>query len=180
MGSIRIPLPVKLFSGMISGDPSLFDEAETALAERYGPVDLRSEIVPWPVTEYYREEMGAPLLRRFVFFERPVDPGALPSCKIFTNALEERFSTRDPGGILRRRINLDPGYMTEAKVVLASTKDFAHRVYLGEGIYAEVTLEFHDGVYAPSRTTYPEFRTVEMQRLFSHARARLRNDLGRK
>lgn len=179
MGTIRKPLFVKLFTGMLSGDPSLFDAAEAALSERYGPVDLRSGVLPWPVTDYYRNELGDSLLRKFIFFERPADPGDLASCKMFTNELEDRFAV-PAAGKTRRRINIDPGYVTEAKVVLASTKDFSHRVYLGAGIYAEATLEFHDGAYVPTRTTYPEFRSDDMRRLFSEARVLLRRDLGRK
>ncbi|HWR72492.1 MAG TPA: DUF4416 family protein [Nitrospirota bacterium] len=178
MSTIHPPIPVKLFIGMISNDPGLFDAAAKPLLVEYGPADLRSEPVPWEHTEYYRDEMGTDLLRCFLFFERLVDPATLVSTKQFTNRLEEEFST-DSGGLRNRRINLDPGYITEAKVVLASAKDFAHRVYLCEGIYAEVTLQFHGTSYHPIETTYPDFRTPQVRALFSKARKSLRAALQR-
>jgi hypothetical protein len=178
MSAIHPPIPVKLFIGMLSNDPGLFDAAAEPLLAEYGPVDLRSEPVPWDHTDYYRNEMGSDLLRSFLFFERLADPGNLAVIKHFTNHLEERFS-RVSGGLRKRRINLDPGYATEAKVVLASAKDFSHRVYLCEGVYAEVTLQFHGTTFHPIETTYPDFRTVYVRELFTKARESLRTSLHR-
>ena len=176
MGTARKPLSVKLFSGMLSNDVRLFDEAAELLAAEYGPIDMKSGLVPWNWTDHYREEMGNGLLRRFVFFERLADPAVLPSLKLFTNRAEERFATRD--GIPRRRINLDPGYLTEAKVVLATTKDYAHRIYIGAGIYAEVPLNYHGNGFVPLGTTYPDYRSAEVLLLFTRARELLRSALG--
>lgn len=178
MSAIHPPLPVKLFTGMLSSDPGIFEAAAEPLVAEYGPVDLRSEPVPWDHTGYYREEMGAGLLRCFLFFERLADPARLAGMKQLTNRIEERFS-RVSGGPLHRRINLDPGYITEAKVVLASAKDFAHRVYLCDGIYAEVTLHFHGTLYQPVETTYPDFRTMRVRELFTKARGSLRASIHR-
>ena len=178
MNAIHPPIPVKLFIGMLSNDPGLFDAAAEPLLAEYGPVELRSKPVPWDHTDYYRKEMGADLLRCFLFFERLADPGKLAGMKQFTNRLEERFSLVS-GSLSNRRINLDPGYITEAKVVLASTKDFSHRVYLCEGVYAEVTLQFHGTTYHPIETTYPDFRTTHVRELFAKARESLRASLHR-
>lgn len=178
MSTIHPPIPVKLFIGMLSKDPGLFDAAAEPLLAEYGPVDLRSEPVTWDHTDYYRAEMGSDLLRCFLFFERLADPAKLAGMKQCTNRIEERFS-RVSGNLRNRRINLDPGYITEAKVVLASTKDFAHRVYLCDGIYAEVTLQFHGTSYHPVETTYPDFRTTRVRELFTKARVLLRASLRR-
>lgn len=175
MGQIRPPLPVKMFVGMLSSEPDLFDVCSQILQKEYGPVDAASEFMPWVNSDYYRGEMGPNLFRKFLFFERATDPGRLSLIKKFTNALENNYAVNSVGGV-RRRINLDPGYVTEAKVVLASTKDFSHRVYIGDGIYAEVTLRFsaRDRSFIPHEATYPDFRSESYLALFNNARENLR------
>lgn len=178
MGTMRPPKPVKLFVGMLSSDAALFAECGSFLAEAYGPVDAASDVVPWEHTDYYAAEMGTELLRKFIFFERLVDPGELASVKQFTNRIEEAKATQAGSG-LKRRINLDPGYITEAKVVLASTKDYAHRISIGGPIYAEVTLVYREKSrsFIPLEHTYPDFRTEETRGLFNRARQKLREQL---
>jgi hypothetical protein len=180
MGEIRPPLSVKLFIGMLSADPSVFDACAKILHTEYGPLDLTSGRIPWEKTDYYQDELGTGICRQFLFFERLMDPAKLPSIKIFTNDLEKRFA-RGAEQDLRRRINLDPGYVTEAKVVLATTKDFAHRVYIGEGIYAEVTLRYlaKQHSFTPHEFTYPDFGTQAYLALFNKARANLREAMHR-
>ena len=176
MADIRQPIPVKLFVGMISREPSLFDEGAELLSSEFGPLDLRAPIVAWDQTEYYRQEMGTGLLRTFVFFERLLDPAQLAPVKNLTNLIEKRLSHTTSGN---RRINIDPGYITEAKVVLASTKDFSHRVYIGQHIYAEVTLQFREQgrTFVALDHTYPDFRRKDMIELFNGARGLLRTAL---
>lgn len=173
MGIIRTPKPVKLFVGMLSSDPALFETCGRELSAEYGPVDLESSVWRWDFSDYYRQEMGPDLRRKFLFFERLLDPALLASVKRFTNDLEERYSVPSETDV-RRRINLDPGYVTEAKVILATTKDYAHRIYLGNGIYAEVTLRYQDGRFAAVHTTYPDYRTENSLELFEKARSLLR------
>jgi hypothetical protein len=178
MGQIRSPLPVRLFIGMLSPEPGLFDECSLILQSEFGPIDSGSEYKPWDMSDYYREEMGSNIFRMFIFFERTTDPGRLSSIKRLTNELENKYAVNAAQG-LRRKINLDPGYVTEAKVVLASTKDFAHRVYIGDGIYAEVTLRFSakDRSFVPHEYTYPEFRTEPYLALFNRVRGDLWTEL---
>jgi hypothetical protein len=178
MGQIRSPLPVKLFIGMLSPESGLFDECSQILQREFGPIDSGSKCMPWDISDYYREEMGPNILRKFIFFERTTDPGRLSSIKRFTNDLENKYTMSAAQG-LRRKINLDPGYVTEAKVVLATTKDFAHRVYIGDGIYAEVTLRFSakDRSFIPHEYTYPEFRTEPYLAMFNSVREDLRAEL---
>lgn len=155
---------------MIAADTRLFAEAETALTERFGVVDLRSDVLPFDFTTYYHKEMGAPLFRQFVAFKQKIDPSLLPDVKRWTNELEERFAdVRD--NQIHRRINLDPGYVTAAKLVLATTKDHAHRLYLRDGIFAEVTLTFRDKSFQPMDWTYPDYRTAEYIAFFNAVRA---------
>ena len=178
MGDIRAPIPVKLFVGMLSRDPELFNTCTARLTEAYGPVDLRSDALPWDHSDYYRREMGSDLRRVFLFFEHLIDPVDLASIKCATIQLEQELAFSDALGA-HRRINLDPGYLTEAKVVLATTKDFPHRVYVGAGIYAESTLHYskNSGAYIAVEHTYPDFRSGHCRDLFGKARDALRAGL---
>ncbi len=180
MGNLHSPIPVKLFLGMISREPGLLSECTRLFAQEYGPVDLVSSILPWDHSEYYREEIGTGLLRMFIFFEPLVDPELLAAAKHHAIRIEATFSEPAAAGT-RRRINLDPGYLTEAKVVLATTKDFPHRIYIGRNIYAEATLHYHKDSrsYQPVEHTYPDFRTEYCLRLFNGARDTLRSRLRR-
>ena len=180
MAQLRRPIRTKLFIGLLSPEPSLFTECVSLLASEYGTIDLESDVVSWGITDYYQDEMGGPLYRKFVFFKELMEPDLLPSTKLFSIRIEERFS-RSVEGHLKRRINIDPGYVTEAKVVLATTKDFSHRIYIGSGIYAEVTLRFNsrEQSFASLEHTYYDYRTAEYITLFNKARTALRVDLKR-
>jgi Domain of unknown function (DUF4416) len=178
MGDSRHPLPVKLFFGMLTPEPSLFDTCIAILSNEYGPLDYRTEAWPWDKTDYYRTEMGTGILRKFVFCERLIDPALLPAIKQFTNTLENTFAI--PGaGTLLRRINIDPGYVTEANVVLVTTKDFSHRIYIGSDMYAEVTLRYslRERRFVPMDYTYPDYRSEAYVMMFNKARELLRNTL---
>ena len=169
MGIINPATPVKLFVGMISGRTTLFDEVRRPLVTRFGPADIESPVYPWTHTTYYEKELGPDLKRQFFFFKQPVSPDSLHEIKRFTNDLEQQWVQASPGGNLRR-INLDPGYLTPSKIVLATTKDYSHRIYLRDGIYAEVTLVYQGKSYVPLPHTYPDFRSEEYIALFNQAR----------
>jgi hypothetical protein len=175
MGKIHAPIPAKLFIGMISRDSGLFQTCAGRLAGAFGPVDIQSEVLPWEHTDYYRNEMGTDLHRMFIFFERLIDPGDLSHIKLYSIHLEEELS-RMTASTFQRTVNLDPGYITEAKVVLATTKDFPHRIYIGEGIYAESTLHYskNSGTYIAANHTYPDFCSQYSRDLFNKAREKLR------
>lgn len=180
MGKIRSPIPVKLFVGMLSPDLSLFDACAVLLVKEYGPIDYQSDVFPWSNANSYRDEMGDGIMRKFVFFERLMDPVTMPEIKIFTNWIESLQSVQAEQS-MKRKINLDPGYVTEAKVVLATTKDFSHRIYIGRGMYAEVTLRYSNAgrCFTACDYTYPDYRTAEYLTLFKNARDRLRAALNR-
>jgi len=162
----------KLFCGMIAVDEAVLQEAERLLAARFGPIELRSPVIPFSFTDYYRAEMGEALLRRFVSFEGAMDPGRLAAVKTDTNRIEKKMAVHD-AGITRRRVNLDPGYVTAAKVVLATTKNNAHRIYLGDGIYAEITVGLCRKGPRCHEWTYPDYRTETYGRFFMDVRRAL-------
>lgn len=176
MGHIRNPLPAKLFIGMLSPDKELFPQCSGIISSRYGPVDFDTETMPWTNSDYYREEMGNTIFRKFYFLKELIDQAALAKVKIFTNQIEEQFSSQTG-----RKINLDPGYVTEAKVVLASTKDFAHRIYIGQNIYAEVTLRYSNKArsFTALEHTYFDFRLDSYISVFNQAREILRRDMAK-
>ena len=160
-----------LVCGIIAGGESLVGEAEGLLADEFGDIGLRSEIHPFDGTDYYCTEMGEGLLRRFVIFQDPADPAALAGVKRRTMELESRFSVRTPAGEVRRRINLDPGYVTPSRFVLATTKDFSHRICLAAGIYAEITLNFGKEGIRRHEWTYPDIKSGRYDAFLLAARA---------
>jgi len=164
------PEPVTLVVGMLAAKPRLFELAEAELIARHGPVDLRSPLIDFTFTDYYAGEMGPDLKRRFISFARPVDPGDLAAVKLATNELERRLAAADRS--VPRPVNLDPGYICGSKLVLASAKDRAQRIYLGHGIYAEITLEYRGRRFRPVETTYPDYRSPEYIAFFTKVRER--------
>jgi hypothetical protein len=147
--------PAKLVVGLLSQDRNLLVQAQVALSEKFGAAGLRSAEIPFNFTNYYEREMGPGLIRQWVGFLEPVEPEQLSDFKVKSGLIEKRFRT--PTG--QRRVNLDPGLLSLHNFVLASTKDYAHRVYLRDGIYAEVTLLFQSGKFAPLPWTYPDYQT---------------------
>lgn len=170
MGSVRRPVLVKLFVGLLSGDGDLLRRARQKLIRRFGPVDVESAVWPFTQTDYYESEMGPNLLRQFLAFERLIRGEQLAEIKRFTNDLEEDIAEDCLALEIVRPVNLDPGYLEMAKLVLASTKNATHRIYLGEGIFAEVTLHFVGGRWQPWPWTYPDFRTEHYQEYFLRLR----------
>ncbi|MDI6759492.1 MAG: DUF4416 family protein [Candidatus Brocadiaceae bacterium] len=186
MGKVHPPTQVNLIIGMLSNVTGLFETAGNRLEEKFGPIELRSPILPFNYTDYYEKEIGRDIKRQFLSFQKLIDPGALADIKLFTNKLEE--SCRDkalalskeagPGRLLDARsasggyrpINIDPGYLASSKLVLASTKDYSHRIYLKKGIYAEVTLRYAKGAFEPLPWTYPDYRSKEYIDFFTETR----------
>ena len=164
---------VKLICGMISARAEFFDMAAEALAEAFGPVDLASETWPFDMTDYYEPQMGPRLLRRFVSFAEPFSPAALAEAKLRTNAIEADFASRRGAADPPRPINLDPGYVAPSKLVLASMKDFSHRIYLRDGVYAEVTLLYRKGLWEALEWTFPDFASGRYDTFLTGARGSL-------
>lgn len=149
--------PVKLIASLFSGDGCLIGDALEAMSEEYGRADFISAPVSFDYTDYYAKEFGGSLVRRFVAFERLIRPESLPDVKRWTNALEQRLSA---GG--QRRVNIDPGYLARAHLILATGKGYTHRPYLRDGIYADVTLIYRDKKFHSLPWTYPDYAGEEM------------------
>ena len=152
MGQAKTPKRVKLIASVFAADERRLQQTESLLIGEYGPVDYRGELLPFTHTDYYTAEFGAPVVRLIVAFERLMDPAGLPTIKRQTNELEWIGSV---GG--HRCVNIDPGYVSLSKLVLATTKDHAHRIYLRDGIYAEVTLRYEGGTFRPWPWTYRDY-----------------------
>ncbi len=153
------PKPVKLIVGMLSRQEEMFDLAERRMQPLWGTMDLHSEILPFTQTRYYEKQMGIGLLRKFVSFAELIDPGRLAAIKHQSNALEAELAQTPAGRSLgvERPINLDPGYVDPSKLVLATTKNYSHRIYIGENMYAEATLHFTRGQWQNWPYTYPDY-----------------------
>ena len=143
------------------------------LSKTIGEVALRSHTTPFQHTTYYNKEMGSDLIRQWYAFDRLVAPDTLVALKRDTNKIEERFC--DEKG--DRKVNIDPGYISLSKLVLASTKNYSHRIYLGKGIYAEITLMYKDHRFNPLEWTYPDYRETLALDFFNQARALLKEKL---
>ncbi len=156
MAEARAFLPVKLICGIIYKLDSVFCKAQSKLISNFGSLDSVSEPYTFSFTDYYIQQMGEPLLRRFVSFERIFSPEILSTAKQKTNALEEeiRAETRS----LNREVNLDPGCLSGSSLIMATAKDFAHRVPLSDGIYAHLELLFTKSGIRTLDWTYPDFR----------------------
>ena len=168
MGIARDPRPAKYFVGLLSSDIDLFNSVEIDLAAILGAIDRRTEIWPWNVSRFYEKEMGTGLLRRFVSFSQLVSPGNLALIKLQTQRVEEKYRTAEPN---QRKVNVDPGYLEAGKVVLASTKNAGHRIYLQSGIYAETTLIYYGGAYHASPHTYPDYQWDETRSFLTRLRS---------
>jgi hypothetical protein len=164
--------PAKLVVGLLASDRNLLVQAQSALAEGFGTVTVKSEEMPFNFTDYYEKEMGPGLIRQWVAFHGLVEPDQLYDFKRTTNLLEKRFHGLNG----KRRVNLDPGLLTLYNLVLASTKGYAHRIYLRDGIHAELTLLFHAGKFEPLPWTYPDYKTPLCQEFLMRCRRELLAD----
>ncbi|MDD5079255.1 MAG: DUF4416 family protein [Candidatus Omnitrophica bacterium] len=165
MGKIIKPQPVKLILALIFRDKLSYSKTLRILSKKFGRVDFESPVFNFNVTDHYEKEIGRDLFRRFISFNKLIPPEALSRIKILTNKIEKKLSCKKG-----RTVNIDPGYLDMAKLVLATTKDYMHRIYLGRGIYAEITLSYQGKSFRPWDWTYPDYRTDAYIRLFNHIR----------
>jgi hypothetical protein len=165
MGSSISLQRVKLIIGLIYRDSTQYLAIKPFLFRSFGRIDFESSEIPFTYTDYYEKEFGTNLKRRFVSFSRLISPNKLAGIKILTNKLEQRLAVHG-----KRTINIDPGYVDMAKLVLASTKDFCHRIYLDHGIFAEITLVYKKKSFAWWDWTYPDYRTDGYINIFNHIR----------
>ncbi len=152
---------VKLFSGIIYGNEEIYRETKEKLEHMFSPIDLETEPFNFDFTTYYNREMGSPLYRRFISFEALISPEELPGIKHLTNKIEIETSING-----NRVVNLDPGYLSEANVIIATTKNHYHRVPLRKGIYAHMEYVIKKKKPVPLEWTYPDFKSPQYMDFF--------------
>ncbi|MCF7887354.1 MAG: DUF4416 family protein [Candidatus Omnitrophica bacterium] len=165
MLKLNFPKPVKFIAAFICTNNIIYQKTKKILTKKFGKIDYESNEINFNSTGYYNPEMGKSLFRRFISFKKLKDPAQFIKIKLFCLKLEKKFAKNN-----KRTINIDPGYIHEAKLVLATTKDFAHRIYLGKGIYAEVTLFYKDSYFQHLPTTFPDYRTDNYKNIFQQIR----------
>lgn len=179
MSEIRTVIPqVKLIFGLLVTSESVRSQCLERLIADFGPLDRQSSVEPFTFTDYYCDEMGRTIHRQYLSAERLVDMGDLPAIKNKTNKIEIEMARVDETGQRRRQANIDPGYVTQSKMVLATTKDYVHRVYLADGIFAEVTLFYRrPNGFQPYPWTYPDYARPEVCQFFDDVRKIYRRQL---
>ncbi len=172
MWDVEPPKPVKLICGILACDAAALETARQRLEGELGAADCVSEVWPFDMTSYYQQQAGPEILRQFVAFEELVDPGRLAAIKHTTNRLERELAA-EMERPWPRPVNVDPGLIEPSKLVLASTKNFAHRVYIGDRMYAEVTLIYVRGQWQSFPFTFPDFKSGRYDAFLTAVRNRL-------
>ena len=160
--------PVKLVCGVIYKEEALYDEVKRRLAPEWGSVDSESPPFAFDLTDYYGAEMGEGLSRRFMSFEILIAPETLPALKVLAIEIEETL--RRERGITGRPVNIDPGYLSASALVMATAKDFAHRIPLARGIYAHLEFLFTKTGVKTLEWTYPDLRRGPCHEYFRSVR----------
>lgn len=173
MGKIKRHFPVKFFFAVTFNKQINLDQIKQLIESEFDGIDLQSEIFSFdPFTNYYANEMGTGLKKVFISQLGLKDPSLLPGFKIKSNQLEQNHCQ---GG--SRQLNLDPGYLTEAKVILATTKDYSHRIYLDQGIFGDLHLFFEKGSFRARAWTYPDYKQDLVINFFNKLRKQLRSQM---
>ncbi len=165
MSEPKQPEPVKLISSIFAGSKDSITLSIKKLSALFGSVDYISTFIAFDFTGYYEAEMGGSLIRRFITFEKLISPERLPEIKGMTNAIEKELVEKD-----NRRVNIDPGYMAQAHLILATGKAYTHRPYLKNGIYADLTLIYRHNSFRPLDWTYPDYAEERTVGLFNTIR----------
>ena len=177
MGEIREPKPVVLFAAVSGKDLFALERAHRWLQQKWGNTWRVGEPFEFGWTQFYRKQMGDKILKQYLAFENLVDPAVLAESKLHSNQLEQDFAEEFGTKQVPRPLNIDPGYITEAKLVLATTKDRDHRIYLEQGILAEVTLFYQGDRWNASRWTYPDYQQARCLDFLDQCRTYLRKQI---
>lgn len=170
MGKPNIPDNVKYFTCALSANPSLFSEVHKLLEENCGEIEEVGHCHSWDFSPSYTRELGNNIKRCFYVFKDLQTPENLPDFKLATNDIERCFSV-NPEVEEKRKVNIDPGYLNGLQVIVASTKRYGNRVYLRDGIYADLTLYYDGKTYSPAtRLVLPDYRTRATIRFFNRVR----------
>ena len=172
MGKPSIPEKVKLFTGIITREEHV--NSLNTILKPLGEIEDLSPILEFDeFSQYYSKEMGSGLKRLWVSFRGTIDPESIVDLKLISNEIEHKYSVEG-----KRTINIDPGYVSLTNLVLVTTKNYSHRIYLGKGIYGEVTLIYRkkEG-FVPLQWTYPDYRTPVALDFFNKVRTKLFEEL---
>jgi hypothetical protein len=174
MGNIQQHPPVKLFSALTYIRNAPLVDIYKDLEHHFSAIELKSKAYNFSAfTDYYEQEMGKGLYKLFLIFAKLVSPEELAAVKLATNAIEAKYMLEK-----RRTINLDPGYISEAKLVLATTKNYTHRIYLNNGIFGDVHLQYQDQSFRAQPWTYPDYQQSEIIQFFNKVRLKYFHQLG--
>ena len=172
MWDLREPNPVKLIIGILAADEKSLESAINSIADSFGDIDLKSNIWPFVHSDYYKEQTGENIVKQFVSIEKLIAPGELADIKHKTNAVEQQLAEQLKSS-LPRPVNIDPGIIEPSKLILATTKNYSHRIYIGKNMYAEITLIYDKGKWLSMPYTYPDYQQSCYHDFFSKVRARL-------
>ena len=172
MSHPRPPKPAKLVIGLFAQKQELMAAVAANLMESFGPIDMISPLFPFDFTTYYEKEMGYPLVRRIFVFKSLIQQDDLADIKLRTNEIEMLYSA---GGM--RQVNIDPGFLLMERMVLATGKNFAHRIYIGKCIYADLTLIYQQNGYQTLPWTYPDYAHLSIRHFLSLVRNKYMEDL---
>ena len=172
MSKPKEPLPAKLGIGLIYKEKTAAHSGWKAMEKKWGAVDFLSEVRPFEYTRYYEQEMGRPLYRRWAFFKDLVPQERLSDIKWQALEIEKKWVIED-----KRQLNLDPGLITAERLVLATGKNYSHRIYLGKGIFGDLTLLFYNKSYQPLVWTYPDYRDEQTIGMFNKIREKYLRDI---
>ncbi len=173
MGNVASPTSCLWLLVAFAGDRAALAWARRQVEQAWGPIAAESDEFEFCETDYYARAMGAPLWLRMWVGQQLFDPACLAERKLQTNLWEAAYCEGGQSSAARP-LNLDPGYLSLAKLVLASTKDHLHRIYLSQGIYGEVTLHFTGGRWVGFPWTYPNYQRPDYHAFFSRCRDLLR------
>lgn len=173
MGEVGQHRPVMLITAVISRFAEAFDWTRDKSIDLWERIEIESPRFDFVETKFYRDSMGDDLKKQFFAYSKLIDPEKIAAAKITANQWEREFAESSDWPVARP-LNIDPGYITEAKLVLATTKDRDHRIFLQQGIFAEVTLHYHDRKWRSDRWTYPDYQRADFQEFFSECRRVLR------
>jgi hypothetical protein len=159
------PSKAKLVAALMASDQGLIEKTLSLLEPTYGPVELSSAVFPFTYSDYYKKEMGEGLLKVYCSFRKLIEPDEIVGLKLAAIECEKNFVRS-----VSRSVNIDPGYLDRMRVVLATTKDCSHRIYLGQGIYGDIELMYRSGSFVSLEWTYPDYRAALAIEFFNKVR----------
>ncbi|MGI9533404.1 MAG: DUF4416 family protein [Thermodesulfobacteriota bacterium] len=165
MSNLIEPRPVKIIFSVIFNDKTDTNLIINMITEHFGSTDYESKLIKFDKTNYYTDEMGTNLCRKIISKKELLNRDKIVDIKIKANEIEQETSIDD-----KRIINIDPGYLASEHFVLSTGKGYAHRPYLGKGVYADLTLIYRDKKFSELEWTYPDYKSVVIQNILKEIR----------